>query len=110
MCRHDFSNGALRFLGQVLPLLSWPPFAVSQALMELFVLLHYPFVFLAAHLFHSPGFEVFNGRLVLTNGVVLLVVLLQGTLWTFIFLGLLRLCERVKLAFRRNDPKKGRAA
>lgn len=81
----------------------WSPFAVSQGLTGFFVLLHYPFVFLAAHLFHNVGFEVYNGRLVLTFPLGLLIVLLQCTLWYFIFIGLMRLCERVKLSFRVNN-------
>ena len=79
------------------------PFAVSDVLAAFFFIIHFPFVVLAGYLFHDPGFGVFNGRLVFTSPLGFLILLLQGTLWSFIFIGLLRLYERLKLLFRRHD-------
>ena len=98
-----FQTEPYGFWDKLCELLGWPPFAVSEALAGFFVVLNFPFTFLAAHLFHDPGFEVFNGRLVLTSPLGLLIILLQCTFWIFIFIGLMRLWERVKLLFQRHN-------
>jgi hypothetical protein len=79
------------------------PDGVSDALGNFFMVLHFPFVFLCVIFFHDPGCEDFNGRLVLTSPFGPLIMALQFTLWIFIFMGLMRLWERVKLRIRRHD-------
>jgi hypothetical protein len=83
--------------------LGWPPRAVSYVLADFFGLLNFPAVFLSYHLFGSFGFEVFNGRLVISSVLGIVVLLVQCSLWTLIFFGLFHLVRRVKLLFRRHD-------
>jgi hypothetical protein len=83
--------------------LGWSTHVISDVLVTFFIGVHFPLVFLSSHLFGSVGFEVFNGRLVFTSPLGLLIMLIQCVLWSFIFLGLLHLEKRVKLLFRRHD-------
>ena len=76
---------------------------VSDVLVAFFIGVHFHFIFLFAHLFGSIGFEVFNGRLVFSSPLGLLVMLLQGALWSIVFFGLLQLEKLVRLFFRRHD-------
>jgi len=85
--------------------LGWSTRVVSDVLVFFFFIVHFPFVFLFSHLFGSIGFEVHNGRLVFNSPLGLLIMVLQSALWSLIFFGLLRLGQRVKLLFRRDDAR-----
>lgn len=97
-----FQTEPYGFWDKVCESIGWSPFAVSHVLVSFFFLLHFPVAFLSWHIFGSMGFEVYNGRLVFSGPLSLLIILLQCALWSFIFLGLLHLEKRARSLFRRH--------
>lgn len=86
--------------------LGWPRRAVEDTLLSFFLIVH-PIALLFGWVFGGLGFEVHNGRLVVSSPLGVLVLLLQCALWSVIFLGLLRLEQRVRLLFQHRDAELG---
>jgi hypothetical protein len=98
-----FQTEPLGFWDKLCDSIGWSPFAVSDVLIGLFIVLNFPVVFLAHHLFGSIGIGGYNGRLIFTSLIGPVIVLVQCALWSFVFFGLLHLEKKIRARFRHHD-------
>ena len=85
--------------------LGWSTGAVSHVLVSFFFIVHFAGAFLFYHVFGTGGFEVYNGRLVFSSPVGLVMMLFQCMVWSLIFFGLLRLEPRLRLLFQHRGAE-----
>jgi hypothetical protein len=82
--------------------LGWSPFAVSDALVSLFDVIHFPVLFVLYHLHIDDGSMVYNGRLI-PGSWLIIAMLVQFWLWSLVFLGLLHVEKKIRARFRHHD-------
>jgi hypothetical protein len=81
----------------------WSTSVVSDGLVFLFCLIHFPVLFLLYHVHSDVGFMIYNGRLTPNSIWLIIAMLVQCALWSLAFFGLLVLETRIRARFIHDD-------